>query len=568
MKILFIISSFLLLQGFCEDKNQINDFKNFSKGSQIVDKPIYIEPMSKKELLADKVKALIFTNQPMLIDEECLQDYEGIELEGFRVNNFEKFQNEFAIFLNKPLTLEVLERIKDTTLTYFKKNTPYLVDIKILENQDVSTGRVQILVMFARLGEMTSSGAKYFSNSRLLKKLNVEHNECINIHRIQKYLSSFNQNPFRNTSLILEPGEEIGYTDIHLQTQDLFPVRVYGGYENTGNEIASKHRFLTGLNFGNFLYLDHQMNIEFRFAPHVSKWWGISGNYIIPTYFNTYFKIIGSYVRTKPDTDPDYELRGKAWTALARYHVPIYLFEDGTSELIFGYDFKQTNNFLNFIATSVFNELIDISQFVFQFTGNNNDRFGLTSYLLSLYYSPGDMTDHNENKNFQAEGYAQKSKYFYATLHFDRTFRIPKEFLYVMEFFGQLSSVKLLPTEEISIGGFYTVRGYQENAVFGDDGFYFRNEIRSPNMKHAKYKNLHDWQFLAFVDTGYVRDLNDNVSNKNSSFLASLGPGLRYTVENYFILKLDYGVQLKKANRDFFAKSWHSKLHVFVSLQY
>ncbi|NGX36733.1 MAG: hypothetical protein K1000chlam1_01585, partial [Candidatus Anoxychlamydiales bacterium] len=72
MKILFIISSFLLLQGFCEDKNQINDFKNFSKGSQIVDKPIYIEPMSKKELLADKVKALIFTNQPMLIDEECL----------------------------------------------------------------------------------------------------------------------------------------------------------------------------------------------------------------------------------------------------------------------------------------------------------------------------------------------------------------------------------------------------------------------------------------------------------------------------------------------------------------
>jgi hemolysin activation/secretion protein len=179
------------------------------------------------------------------------------------------------------------------------------------------------------------------------------------------------------------------------------------------------------------------------------------------------------------------------------------------------------------------------------------------------------MTKHNENRDFRQEGNAKKANYYYATLNFDRTFKILKSFLYVLDFFAQVSTRRLLPTEEISIGGFYTVRGYQENAVFGDRGFYMRNEIRSLQIKYTKYKNLkHDLQFLAFTDLGYVSHVNENVSTKNSSFLASVGPGIRYTVEDYLRVKLDYGIQLKKANRDFFAKSWHSKLHVYVSFQY
>ncbi len=576
MKIFFLLITFFIFQGSCSD---VELFQNafdktpditYEKFDDIQNKSNnHSEVSFTKEVLANEIKALIFTDEMTLMDDECLKDYEGIELKGICVKNIMKFKKEFSCFLHRPLTFEILKRIEYIALCYFKKNTPYLVDVKILENQDITSGKVQILVIFARLGEVTLHKGKYFSDAHLKQKLDLKSDEYIDIHKIQKSLASINQNPFRNTSFILEPGEKLGYTNIHFQTQDMLPLRVFSGYENTGNEIASQHRFLVGINFGNFLYLDHQMNIEFKFAKNISKWWGISGNYIMPSFYDTYLKVIGSYVKTKPDTEPNYDIRGKAWVVLARYHIPIYFFENTVSELIFGYDFKQTNNFLDFLKVSIFQSFIDISQFVFQFNSTVNDRYGLTSYLFSFYYSPGDMTKHNEDQDFQKEGYAKKSRYFYATLYFDRTFLIPKDFLYVMEFFSQVSSTKILPTEQISIGGFYTVRGYQENALFGDNGFYLRNELRLPKMKYFKCKNKnHAWQFLAFVDLGYVSQIDDNISQKKAAFLASVGPGLRFGGGTNFILKLDYGIQLKKANRDFFAKSWHSKLHAFVSLQY
>ncbi|KKL08801.1 hypothetical protein LCGC14_2572220, partial [marine sediment metagenome] len=248
-------------------------------------------------------------------------------------------------------------------------------------------------------------------------------------------------------------------------------------------------------------------------------------------------------------------------------HVPVQFNKNTTSEFIFGYDFKHTNNFLTFLKSEVFNNFIDISQFVFEFSKNGYDKFGISSCLFSIYASPGGMTKHNHNIDFRQEGYARGATYFYATLHLDRTINIYKDFLYALEFFAQASTNKLLPTEEISIGGFYTVRGYQENAVYGDYGFYARNEFRSPKICYPKnYK--HYFQFIAFADVGFVSKVNDNVSDKNTSTLASVGPALRYVAHDSLILKLDYGVQLKKANRVFFAKSWHSRLHAYVSLQY
>lgn len=557
-----LFSCFFLFHIFCEAKENSIDESNLYALNQN-------KTFSKDEVLADEITALIFTSDPKLIDEEYLQDYTGIEIESLCIDKVCKFRDYFSNFLKKPLTLKTLEQIRNSTLNYFKENTPYLVDVKILENQDVSSGKVQILVIFAKLGEITASGGKYFSNERLLKRLNVKHNELINVQKTKKYLASFNQNPFRNVSILLEPGEEIGETNIHLLTEDIFPVKVFAGYENTGNEIASSNRFFTGLNFGNFLNLDHQMNLEFKFAPSIKKWWGLTGNYIIPAYYSSYLKVMGSYVRTTPESDENYNMKGKAWTVMGRYHVPLQLYKDGSNEFIFGYDFKQTNNFLTFLGSSIFSNYIDVSQFVFQFSGNASDRLGLTSYLLSCYFSPGKMTKHNDNSDFKQEGYAKSATYFYATLFFDRTFMIPKDFLYVLDFFAQVSTNKLLPTEQISIGGFYTVRGYQENAVFGDLGFYMRNEIRLPKVTFNKYKNItQELQFLAFIDVGYVTDVNDNVSMKNSSTLASIGPGVRYSAQNYVIFKLDYGIQLKKANRDYFAKSWHSKLHAYVSFQY
>lgn len=533
----------------CEQKNEVTKQVEFSD-----------------QILASKILSLIFTNNPKLKTEEKLKEYKGIKIEGIDIRNKDYFCKKLSSFLGKPLTLKSLSDIREETLNFFKCSN-CLVDVKILENQNVATGKLQIYVQFAKLGEVKASGAKYFSNCKIAKNINICKHECVDVNKLKRYLSSLNKNPFRDVSIVLEPGSEVGYTNLHFRTKDKIPLRAYLGYENTGNQVADQSRIFTGLNFGNFLGLDHQANIQFTTAPSIEKWWGIVGNYYIPTFSSTYLKFTGSYVKTKPKRDDDYTSKGKSWSVLSRYHIPLDIFTDGINELVVGYDFKSTNNFIDFIQTNVFKDYIDISQFVMQFSRDSQDRLGATSFLLSLYFSPGKMTKDNKDSDYRQEGNAKKSQYFYATLHLDRTFNLPRKFLYVMNFMGQASTTRLLPTEQISLGGFNTIRGYQENEAYGDFGFYFRNELR---YTFSKIKNDFNKQCqpLIFTDLGYVSMINDNVSDKNSSFLGSVGPGLRITMGDNFIVKLDYGVQLKNFRRKYFDKPWDSRLHVYGSLQF
>jgi len=303
-------------------------------------------------------------------------------------------------------------------------------------------------------------------------------------------------------------------------------------------------------------------------APKVKKWWGIVGDY---TFYvkSTYFKFIASHVKTRPQAQKDYDIRGKSISYLARYHVPFNIFSNAANEIIFGYDYKKMNDFTRFCQRKINDNNIAISQFVLQLKVDSTDKYGLTSAFLSLYISPGKMVDYNNRKDFKSEKNAENCQYFYSLFHFDRTFYLPNNFLYVMDFFSQISSTRLLPTEQMQLGGYWTIRGYQENALYGDHGFYLKNEIRSNKIVLKNIKNLsHKLQLLAFVDFGFVADINKNISNKNSSILASFGPGLRYLVNDNLMAKLDYGVQLKNLERKYFKRSAHSRLHAFVSLQY
>jgi hemolysin activation/secretion protein len=50
---------------------------------------------------------------------------------------------------------------------------------------------------------------------------------------------------------------------------------------------------------------------------------------------------------------------------------------------------------------------------------------------------------------------------------------------------------------------------------------------------------------LAFWDYGFV-GFNNAEPGQNSSYLMSVGPGLRYNIDRYVTVQLDWGFQLKQ----------------------
>ena len=64
--------------------------------------------------------------------------------------------------------------------------------------------------------------------------------------------------------------------------------------------------------------------------------------------------------------------------------------------------------------------------------------------------------------------------------NFSKRFTLPKidaPVTFVSEMNGQYAKQTLFGSEQFSVGGYYSIRGFRENYINGDSGYYFRNKI-------------------------------------------------------------------------------------------
>jgi len=108
-----------------------------------------------------------------------------------------------------------------------------------------------------------------------------------------------------------------------------------------------------------------------------------------------------------------------------------------------------------------------------------------------------------------------------------------------------------MPSESFGIGGYDTVRGYDQRAVNGDDAYLGNIEVRSPPISFWQMAGESDVQdqlvFLAFLDYGQVLQYSPDSVTSQNWHLMSIGPGLRYNIGPYFSLRFDWGFQLQQA---------------------
>jgi hemolysin activation/secretion protein len=170
------------------------------------------------------------------------------------------------------------------------------------------------------------------------------------------------------------------------------------------------------------------------------------------------------------------------------------------------------------------------------------------------------MTKNNTTKDFDIVRPGARANYIYGQFELERITKLPKKFSWIFNFLGQLSSGKLLLSEQLSLGGYLTVRGYEENQIEADNGILMKNELRFPSIYFGKKSLNNSLQFLAFVDFGWGNNIDEDILDQNNTYLLSIGPGVRYSISTYFNAKIDYGYQLKKIPGDDRESKWHISL--------
>jgi len=85
-----------------------------------------------------------------------------------------------------------------------------------------------------------------------------------------------------------------------------------------------------------------------------------------------------------------------------------------------------------------------------------------------------------------------------------------KDASFTSQLTAQYSTMTLYGSEQISIGGLYSVRGFVKNSLSGDKGYFFRNEfsVRQPiNFANS----IIPVRFYIGYDTGEVSNISENI---------------------------------------------------------
>lgn len=528
------------------------------------DKPL----MPEKPTLA--IRAIVIVKSKDDVKPEGLTVPDGLVVRGIPFLDKPEFSEQIQVrFSGKLLTENAIRELEDAIILYCRNHGKPLVDVILLE-QNIDNGVLQLWFLEGKVGKVVvkNEGRKYFRDQLIRDEVRLKPGDSVDSEQLNRDLSWANNNPFRQVDLAFKPGEKLGLTDLELRVEDRFPVRPYLGYENSGTRFTGEDRLLAGFNWGNAFGLDHQFNYQYATDTSFDMVKANSASYIIPLPWRHTLMFYGSYVDAKADfssigqtaTTSD----GTSWQVSMRYSIPLPEIGKYQHELSLGLDFKRANNNLLFNGTNVLNASdTDVNQFVLAYSGLLPDRYGRTSVGAEMYYSPGNLTDYNDTSDFNLLRTGARADYFYARGNVERITRLPLNFSWVLRGWAQVSNARLLPSEELSIGGYNSVRGYDERVVSGDNGWTINNELRTPSLAPGHLLHLghvqDELQFLAFFDYGGTRvvdSIPQDGSNPNH-ILYSFGFGLRYTLAKNLSVRFDYGFPLTQESLNQYRSSGH-----------
>ena len=425
----------------------------------------------------------------------------------------------------------------------------YVTCRAFLPPQTITDGKVKLLLVEGRTGNTTVSGNNYTKTSFITKRLHLKENEIANIKQVNKDLLLFNATNSTQLRIMMKAGEKPGTTDYEITAYE--PKRdTWTIFEdNAGSDTSGEYR--TGL-FFNTKSLSgtcDPFSVGTVFSEGTraanamyTRSLGRSGTKMNLLYSTNAVKV----------TKGDYKdmIKGHANSYAIGFTQPLVVNETTRTEL--SLDYNRQNSKTDFMVLGNRFNIVDdsVQDFTLGFAMTN---YGASHVLYQKHsyvrgYSertPSSMLEDSQNFGFyKFNGLYQK---LYAG--------------------GQMINLRadaqwsgsegMVSSRQFYMGGMYSVRGYKENFLGGDSGFTFSAEYSIPVINR-------NTNAFTFFDYGHV--YGNGQSDDQHSILASLGLGIRSTINQYCSASLTLGVPLQ---RSFVADEVSkTRLHFIVSGQF
>jgi hemolysin activation/secretion protein len=475
----------------------------------------------------------------------------GVQIKGLSLLENGGMREKLAAYLGKPLTESDRVKIVSEIVLFYRSRGRNTVDVRT-PPQEITGGVLQVLVIEGKAGTVRVDGARWFDSKYIGKQMRVAPGQELDSTQLAADLDWINRNPFRQVDLVYAKGSELGQSDLVLKETDHFPLRVYTGYDDSGTTLTGNYRLTAGFNWGNVFGLDGQLNYQYMTDPQTLFFKAHSLTYIQPLSWRHTLMLVGSYATTHGDVPSPFDLGGFNWQTSAHYEMPLPSWGTYREALDAGFDYKRANNNLAFGGQTVYGGTVDTIQWSLSYNSSLSDSWGGTTLRATIFYSPGGITDQNTNAAYALSRSGAAANYTYGKVELNRTTGLPFDFSFVNLFTFQASDANLLGSEQLGLGGYDTIRGYDTRVVNADQGLIISSELRTPPLSpfslfHWKDHPADKLQFIGFVDYGLAGNKHLLPGEDASTELLGVGPGLRYALASNLTVRADYGWQLMNA---------------------
>lgn len=494
-------------------------------------------------------------------------DIVRFQVEGNSLLSSEFTQRLLAPYAGKARDFADVQRALETLEQAYHQRGYSVVQV-ILPEQELNQGVVRLQVIEPRIDKVTVAGNRHASTQNVRASLPaLQEGRTPNIGEISNNLRVANESPFKKTNMQLKTGERDGEINAVLTVEDEKPWTVGINLDNTGNESTGEHRVGVVVQHANIAGRDHVLSLQYTTTIEKPSQVSVYGvGYRIPFYalgdsldlFASYSDVNSGIVTAGVF---DLQISGKGAMAGVRYNQTLGRRKDLESKLIYGFDYKAYQNNVALMSLQLGND-VTVRPLSLTYSGLWTGTSGqLNGYLSANYNLAGGDKGDAAAFNLIRQDAPANYKLLRYGLGFSQVYS--GDWQMRLGLSGQYARDALIPGEQFGAGGASSVRGYSEREIADDSGNFVTAEIYTPNL--CRQTNNAQCRLLGFVEAAHVTRNHPLPGEQSSASIGSVGVGLRFTVQKYASLQLDYGHALKSGS---VTTKGSDKLHFRLSLSY
>lgn len=392
--------------------------------------------------------------------------------------------------------------------------------------QRPTRGIIVLQVTEAPVGRLRVHGSRFYSIEQIKKMApSLAEGTVPNFNDVQRDIIALNQLADRQVTPSLKPGAIPGTVDVELTVKDKLPLHGSVELNNRYSANTTPLRLDLSVRYDNLWQMGHTIGAGFQIAPQRPSDALVYSAYYIARHPSIDW--LGLMLQATRQNSEVSTLGGGNSLGNGEIYGGRFLVNLPSKKGFFhsaslGIDYKHFTQDLA-LGDSVITSPVEYWPFSISYNAASIGKHYQTELNAGVTFSFRG-TSAQEQFEFDNRRYNADSNFFYFRGSLGHTQKLPGDFQLFAEVQGQASANPLLDTEQFSLGGTSTVRGYLESVVVGDNALCGTLEFRTPSLLGWLGEG-HELRVFVFLDGG-VATLNDPLPEQTSQFsLWSYGIG-------------------------------------------